>query len=169
MLSGPGCKPNPCQGETTIELIKLHKPGSGDAAGAFGLLDLLGGNGSVGESELADWMDRGLDKYMTKGKYNSVPSAKFNGGSFCDAVEKHVRAGDTVFFPIYADPPGVIKSGSNAEYQIIGWVGFVITDVDCRGSEGSVSGHFTGGIVEGIQVSSGGNPSFGTRSIELVE
>jgi hypothetical protein len=164
-LSGPGCQPIPCGGTTRIELINLHKPGSGDASGAFGLLDLAGGNGSVGDSELADWMERGFEKYMKKGKYNSVPSAKFNGSNFCQAVENHV--GDLVLFPVYREP--ILGSGSNAEYNIIGWAGFRISGVDCRGSKGWVEGQFEGPIIEGVQAEEAGNPEFGVRAIELVE
>lgn len=166
-LSGPACQPNPCSGTTRIHLANLHKPGSGDAAGAFALLDLLGGNGSVGESELADWMKRGFDKYMGRGIYHSVPSAKFNGSSFCQAVEDHI--GDVVLFPVYADPPGILSSGSNARYQIIGWVGFRISAVDCRGSKGWVEGEFEGPIIDGVQAESASEPAFGVRAIELVE
>jgi hypothetical protein len=166
-LAGPACQPYPCSGITRIDLIDLHRRGSGDASGAFGLLDLAGGNGSVGDSELADWMSRGFDKFMKKGTYHSVPSAKFNGSNFCEAVEDHI--GDIVYFPVYQDPPGVLGSGSNARYIIIGWVGFRIKDVDCRGSRGWVEGEFEGQIIEGIQAESGGEPSFGARAIELVE
>lgn len=156
---------------TKIHLLNLHKPHGGDAAGAFGLLDLLGGNGSVGDSELADWMDRGFDQYMGKGKYHSVPSAKFNGSNFCQALMSHIKPGleppHVVYFPIYRDP--IIGSGANAEFDIIGWVAFEVHNADCRGSKGWVEGRFVpNSIVEGIQAE-GGEPDFGLKAIELVE
>jgi hypothetical protein len=164
-ISGPTCQPNPCSGQTRIDLLNLHRPGSGDASGAFALLDLLGGNGSVGDSELADWMDRGFDQYMKKGIYHSVPSAKFNGSNFCDALTGHI--GDVVLFPVYREP--ILGSGSNARFDIIGWVGFRISAVDCRGSHGWVEGEFEGPIIDGVQAESADEPSFGVRAIELVD
>ena len=164
-LAGPGCTPIPCGGTTRINLLDLHKPGSGDAAGAFALLDLLGGNGSVGDRELGDWMRKGFDKYMGRGIYNSVPSAKFNGSQFCQALMDHI--GDVVLFPVYREP--ILGSGSNARFDIIGWVGFKISAVDCRGAKGWVEGEFVGTIIEGTQVNAAGDPDFGVRAIELIE
>jgi len=170
MPGGKGCEPydscEPTYGEeTTLELAKLHQPGSGDAAGAFGLIDLLGGNGSVGTSELASWMESGFSKNMPLGTYNSVPGAKFNSSQFSGALD--LRLGTEVLFPVY-EPP-VVRGGSNAEYTIIGWVGFVPTSFAGSGSTGTVTGYFTSVIWQGIRVTSAGQPSFGVRGVSLVE
>lgn len=150
---------------TTIELANLHKPGSGDAAGAFGLIKLLrDGNGSVGASELAEWITRGFDQYMPLGKYYSVPSAMFNSSQFRDAMD--FRMGDDLLFPIYRS---IVKGGSTAEYDIIGWVGFHVTARTGGGDNGTLKGWFTRIITEGISSESAGDPDYGVRVISLVE
>jgi Putative Flp pilus-assembly TadE/G-like len=163
----PTCSPYPCRDLTRIDLIDLHKPGSGDASAAFALLNLNKGDssGSIGDSTLADWMNRGFDRYMDRGTYYSVPSAKFNGSDFCSSLEAHI--GDVVLFPVYREP--IVESGSNAEFNIVGWAAFLITAVDCRGSKGWVEGRFQEFIAEGIQAESLSDPQFGVRSIELIE
>lgn len=168
LLPGGGrCSPLPCFGEQTeLKLVNLHKPGSGDAAGAFGLLNLRGdGSGSAGASEVSDWMARGFDQYMKLGKYWSVPSAMFNSSQFKDALAQ--RIGDEVLFPIFMPP--IVKGGSNAEYNIIGWIGFVPELFSGGGDNGKVIGYFTRVIWEGIQSESASQPDFGVRAIALVE
>jgi Flp pilus assembly protein TadG len=169
MPGGKGCEPydscEPTYGEETeLVLEHLHKPGSGDAAGAFGLIDLKGGNGSVGTSELASWMESGFDQNMPLGTYNSVPSAKFNSSQFQEALG--LRFGREVLFPVY---DSIKESGSNAEYNIIGWVGFVPTRATGGGSSSTVHGYFKSVIWQGIRVTSAGQPSFGVRGVSLVE
>ena len=161
------CKPLPCFGQDTmIQLAHLHKPGSGDAAGAFGLLNLKGRDkGNAGAEEVGEWMFRGYSGYMPLGFYNSVPSTMFNSGHFQNALRE--RVGDEVLFPIYRPP--VKKSGSNAEYDIVGWVGFLIRDSKVKGDDGEIYGSFVRVIWEGIQSESSGDPDFGVRTISLVE
>lgn len=168
MPGGKKCDPTVCDPtfgeETELVLEHLHKPGSGDAAGAFGLIDLKGGNGSVGTSELASWMEDGFDQNMPLGIYNSVPSAKFNSGQFQEALG--LRFGTEVLFPVY---DSIKESGSNAEYNIIGWVGFVPTKVTGGGSSSTVHGYFKSVIWHGVRVTSSGSPAFGVRGVSLVE
>jgi hypothetical protein len=169
MPGGKGCNPKTCDPDfnttTELELINLHSPGSGDAAGAFGLIKLrTGGQGSVGASELASWMQYGFDQNMPLGKYNSVPSAMFNSSEFTNALS--LRMNTEILIPIYDK---IVKSGSTAEYNIIGWVGFVPTKITGGGSNARIHGHFTKVIWQGIQVTAGGNPAFGARTIALVE
>lgn len=163
---GTPSKPVPCFGDAThIELEHLHKPGSGDAAGAFGLINLnRDDNGSVGGSTLGDWILRGFDAYLEPGSYTSVPSAKFNDSHVKSALE--ARLHDDLLFPIYQTISG---SGSNAVYHVVGWVGFNVTDFVANGNTGKVFGSFTKVIWEGIQSDSGDNLNFGTRTIALVE
>lgn len=159
------CTPQPCFGEeTTIDLIHLHGPGSGTAAGAFGLINLRGGGGSVGNDEVASWLADGFDGFMPLGKYQSVPSTMFNSTQFHGALD--LRTGTDVLFPIYRSITG---SGSTAEYDVVGWVGFNIAAYEGRGDDGSVTGHFTSVIWHGIQSESGGDPDYGVRVIQLVD
>jgi Flp pilus assembly protein TadG len=161
------CSPPPCTGATEIDLADLHKPGSGNAAGAFALLNLDPDdqNGTAGDSTLASWMSEGMDKLMPLGTYYSVPSTMFNGSQFDGALES--KYGKEVLFPIY-DPP-ILAGGSNARFRIIGWVGFHITGGDLSGSNGKVFGHFTRYIAHGIQATTGGGADFGVKIIQLVK
>jgi hypothetical protein len=162
------CKPTPCFGtETELNLVNLHKPGSGDAAGAFGLINLrLGDKGSVGAEELSGWMTRGFDQNMPLGVYNSVPSAMFNSTHFRSAMD--LRLGDEVLFPIYKT---LKKGGSTAEYDIVGWVGFNIHSYSGGGDSGKLKGHFTRVIWEGVISESPTDitTDFGVRAIALIE
>ena len=166
MLAGPSCKPNPCTDPTEIDLADLHKAGSGDAAGAFGLINLDPNDfSSVGSSDLADWILHGFDQYLGVGNYYSVPSSKFNSSSVIGALD--LRRGEILLFPIYDRITG---PGDNAVYHIIGWVGFVVTSWDINGSKSAIYGHFTGGIVQGIQAKKGSTvPDYGLRTIRLVD
>jgi hypothetical protein len=159
------CHPLPCPGLTEIDLADLHNPGSGDAAGAFGLIDLIqSDNGSVGASDLADWITQGFDEYMDPGLYYSAPSSKFNSVQVRDAMS--VSVGQVLLFPIYKT---IVGPGSNAQYDVIGWVGFYVTGFDANGSGGAVYGYFTRRVSGGIQVSPGSTiPDNGVRAVQLV-
>lgn len=160
-------KPNPCFGDPTeIELAHLHGPGSGDAAGAFALINLdQSDSGSVGGSELGDWILNGFDAYLEPGEYTSVPSAQFNDSHVREALAARITGDSDMLFPIYKT---ISASGSNAIYDIVGWVGFHVTKYQASGSTGKVWGSFTKVLWEGIQSDSGNNLNFGTSTIELV-
>jgi len=157
----------PCFGQpTSIPLLNLHGPGGGDAAGAFALLNLnRGGGGNEGAETVAGWLEWGFDKYMPLGIYQSVPSVNFNSSHMSEALQ--VRRGEEVLFPIYREP--ILGGGTNARFNIIGWVGFVITDWDNTGSGGQVDGVFTRVVWEGILTNSGGSADFGVRTVQLID
>jgi hypothetical protein len=166
--TGPSTHPtcNPTFGtETTLNLEDLHQKGGGNGSGAFGLINLNYGDptGNVGAGTLADWLIHGYSDYLPLGTYYSAPSANFNNSQFQDAVTAVL--GKEVLFPVYRLLTG---PGSNAKYDIIGWVGFVITSFDPSGSTGTITGHFTSYTAQGVQVTSGGNPYFGVHKVELV-
>lgn len=163
-----GCNPPPCNGQAQLDLVDLHKPGSGNAAGSFALLDLrYGSGGNPGQSDLADWMANGYNELMPLGTYFAAPSVDFNGNSFQSAVADHIQIGDEVLFPVYRPP--IVGGGSGAKFNIVGWVGFVISKVDLSGSTGKLTGHFVEYIADGLPAVSGGHPNFGARVIQLVE
>jgi len=165
---GLGCDPLVCDPvfgkQTELDLINLHKPGSGDAAGAFGLIDLARTSGSVGASELSSWMQTGYSKSMPTGIYNSVPSVMFNSNEFREALT--LRLNTEILIPIY---DSLKKGGSTAEYNIIGWIGFVPTEFAGGGDSGKLIGHFTRVVWRGLPAASSSVPSFGVRTISLVE
>jgi hypothetical protein len=157
----------PCFGQnTSIPLLNLHGPGGGNAAGAFALLNLnRGGGGNEGAGVVAGWLEFGYDKFMPLGIYQSVPSVNWNSSHMTDALQ--VRRDGEVLFPIYREP--ILGGGSNARFNIIGWVGFYITSWDNSGSGGRVNGRFTRVIWEGILTNSGGSADFGVRSVQLID
>jgi hypothetical protein len=152
---------------TTLDLEDLHAPGNGDKAGAFGLINLdQNSGGNVGADVLANWLNNGYDGYLPLGNYNSAPSANFNNSQFVGVMQQ--KLGTELLFPVYR----VLKGpGSNALYDIIGWVGFVPTSFDPNGSSSTVSGYFKEYIADGIQVTSGGGgpPDLGVHKVELID
>lgn len=158
-----GCFDDPTQ----VVLINLHNPGSGNAAGAFGLLNLdsqqAGGN--VGSETLGDWIRDGYQDALPLGVYDSAPSANFNSQHIQNALDD--RLGTELLLPVYRPP--ITGSGSGAAYDIIGWVGFVPTSVTGGGSSATIRGYFTQVIWEGLPDDSGTVPDYGVRVITLVE
>jgi hypothetical protein len=158
-----GCFNDPTQ----VALINLHNPGGGDAAGAFGLLNLDSqqDGGNIGSSTLADWIENGFQDALPLGMYDSAPSANFNSQSIRAALDD--RIGTELLFPVYRSP--IVGSGSGAEFNIIGWVGFVPTSFTLGGSSGTIRGYFTQVIWQGLADETGNVPDFGVRVISLVE
>ena len=157
----------PCLGpgyETTLPV------GDTGAPGAFSMLNLLGGGkGTAGASELADWIVKGFDKELPIGGYYSAPGVKFNSSNIQEALGVRMNSPTPVMlFPVYDTLNG---TGANAEYHIIGWVPFYITGYDTHGNDGTITGYFTEMIWYGTlaTTSGGGGPSFGARTVQLVE
>ncbi len=149
--------------QTTMEFDPMGAPG------AFGMLNLSGGSGTPGTSEEAEWILRGFDKYLKPGKYRSDPGAKFASGNIGDALND--RMGTVLLFPVFKTLNG---GGQNAEYEIIGWIGFYLDSWEQHGNSASLTGHFTEFIAQGILAGSGGGPSgpsstWGVKSIQLIE
>ena len=59
-----------------------------------------------------------------------------------------MRIGDELLVPVYDTVKG---GGSNFEYDVVGWVGFIVTGFDANGSKSTVDGYFIRVIWEGIQ------------------
>ena len=157
LLAGPGC---PCFGrETSLDY------GSMGAPGAFGMLNLDGGSGTVGASSEGAWILTGYDKYLPLGYYNSDPGAKFSSANIQDALT--ARIGTVLLFPVFDTLTG---SGQNAQYLIVGWVGFHLDSYTVHGNTATLNGFFTTFIAHGIQSTATTNqPDFGVRSIQLIQ
>src|SRR5258708_22294573 len=142
MLSGPGC---PCfHQETALPLSDVGAPGG------FGLINLDASGQNHGEPDVADWVADGFDAYRPLGKYAQEPGAKFNGSGISTAL--NTRVGTELLFPVYDSLTG---NGSNAQYNIIGWVAFHLDTVTkIKGNEWSLGGYFTSVIWDGIQSAS---------------
>jgi Flp pilus assembly protein TadG len=151
---------------TTLTLEDIHQSGGKDSAGAFGLINLNGQqNGDIGAGTLADWLVNGYkDHDLTTGLYDSAPSANFNNSQFTSALDQQI--GQELLFPVYRLLRG---PGSNAVYDIIGWVGFVITSYSTNGSAGTIYGHFTRYTTDGVAAENGpgGAEGLGVHKIEL--
>jgi hypothetical protein len=161
MLAGPGC---PCFGPSYRTTLPLGKTG---APGAFALVNLDDSiKGNVGASTLGDWILHGFNAYLPLGDYFSDPGAKWNDEPIQSALATRINT--ELLFPVHDTLTG---SGSNAEYHVIGWVGFHLeSDVNGGGSSGSITGYFTRVIWDGIQSTRNvpGSSDFGVRSVALV-
>jgi hypothetical protein len=157
LLGGSGC---PCFGtQTTLDFGKMGAPG------AFGMLDLSGGNGAVGVPVEAQWILTGYNQYLPLGWYNSDPGAKFNSSQIKGALQS--RIGTVLLFPVFHTLTG---NGSNAQYLIVGWVGFYLNSYNIQGTNAALDGYFTTFIAHGIQASaSTTEPDFGVRTIQLIQ
>lgn len=157
-----GCFGDPTQ----ITLTNLHNPGGGDAAGAFGLLNLGSRHdtGNAGAGTLGNWIRHGYDGALPLGIYRSAPSADFNSSHIRNALGD--RLGTELLFPVYRS---IRRGGSQAEYDIVAWIGFVPTDFRAGGSSGTIEGYFTHVIWQGLADETGTAPDLGVRVISLVE
>ena len=135
------------------------------APGAFGMLNLDGQNGTVGTSKEATWITRGFDKLLGLGKYRSDPGAKFSSQEIRGALDG--RLNTVLLFPVFRTLSG---QGQQAQYEIIGWIGFYLQGYTTNGNNAVLKGYFTEFIAKGIQASSGqGSPlAFGVRTVQLI-
>jgi hypothetical protein len=97
--------------------------------------------------------------------YNSDSGAKFNASEVKAAMQRAEDSGRELLFPVYRAVDG---QGAGLTYTVIGWAGFVVDQFDGNGNHGSITGHFTRFIAQGIQ-GSGGTPGYGTWNVQLVE
>ncbi len=152
------CSPEPCfDQQTTLDLTKT-------GPGAFRLLNLDDTKGGTGQKILADWILNGYNDYLPLDWYFQDAGAKFNSSEVKEAL--NARLGDELLFPIYDQ---VIGGGSNLEYHVVGWVAFVVTGFKGRGSSGEIDGYFTEVTWDGLASTNPSAPSFGARTISLIE
>ena len=152
------CVPQPCFKEaTSLDLVKT-------GPGAFRLLNLDETKGGTGQKILADWILNGYDDYLPLDWYFQDAGAKFNASEVKAAM--NARLGDELLFPVY---DAVVGGGSNLEYHVVGWVGFVVTSFKGRGSSGQIDGYFTSVTWDGLASTNPSQPSFGARTISLID
>jgi len=154
-------------GTPTFDVPTTLTLGPQGAPGAFSMLNLDESQqtGTIGTSALAEWIEEGFDQYLDLGQYYSDPGAKFNSSQIQSALQD--RYGTELLFPVYDILTG---TGSNAEYHVIAWVGFHITNVTSSGSGGSLDGWFTRYIADGLDTPTpAGTPDTGVRSISLID
>jgi len=152
----------PCFGSGNLTTLPLGKTG---APGSFDLLNIDGSKGGTGGQILADWIIHGYSGYLPIGSYLSDTGAKWNDSLVQNALE--TRMNSDLLFPVYDN---LIGTGANAQYHVIGWVGFHLLSYEARGSSGSITGYFTEVIWSGLQSTGGSGqpPNFGARSVQLI-
>jgi Putative Flp pilus-assembly TadE/G-like len=153
LLSGSGC---PCFNQPTTLDLETVGPG------AFRIVNIDGYRGGHGQQILSDWVLNGYDGYMGLGWSYSDPGAKFNPGPLEDALR--ARSGDELLFPVY---DAVRAQGAGFEYNIVGWVGFMLTGFQGQGNNSELHGSFTSVVWEGMPSESGEN-FFGATVVKLV-
>jgi hypothetical protein len=156
LISGSGC---PCfDQETELDFEKV-------GPGAFRLVNLDDSKGGTGPDTLGVWINQGFDGYMPLQWYYSDPGFKPSSSHIKDALAN--RLGDELLFPVYR---GTREQGAGFEYEVIGWIGFLLTDYEIKGSKsGKLYGSFTQVIWEGILSESSSGEDFGVKTIELIE
>ncbi len=128
-LAGAGC---PCLGVPTQ--LTLNKVGPG----GFQVLNVDGSRGGTGQSVLAGWILNGCDCDTTTPVWlYSDTGAKFNSSEVQSAMAD--RLNDKLLFPVYDAVQG---NGSNLQYHIIGFAGFVVTSYQFQGNDGWMDGSF---------------------------
>ena len=124
------------------------------------------GSGNAGSSTLGSWILSGFSAYLNLGCYSSDPGADFDSAEIQDAMT--ARIGSVMLFPVYDALTG---NGSNAQYHIIGWAGFLPSKASPpTATTGSVTGYFTQVIWDGIQsvTTAPTGPNFGVYTVALI-
>jgi len=139
------------------------------APGAFGMLNLGKLQGTPGAEDEANWILHGFDEFLEPGTYRSDPGGKFESLEVEKAL--NLRTGTVLLFPVFKT---LDQQGQNAEYEIIGWIGFYLESWKIHGHSAQLTGHFTEFIAHGILASGGGGPggpssTWGVKSIQLIE
>ncbi|HEU4450590.1 MAG TPA: flp pilus-assembly TadE/G-like family protein [Gaiellaceae bacterium] len=147
--------------DTELELDTL-------GPGAYRLINIDGSYGGTNPGTLGDWIRDGYEGYMPLGWYYSDPGAKYNTNpNFKSALEDVIVTGQEVLFPVYRS---FKEQGAGFEYEIVGWVGFVVTDFEIQGSKNNIiRGYFTQVIWDGIFSEEASPDDFGARAVSLIE
>jgi Putative Flp pilus-assembly TadE/G-like len=136
--------------------------------GAFRLINIDGSHGGTGPTDIGEWIRNGLDAYMPRNNwYYSDPGMKPNSSHVTTALDSRIGVGKEILIPIYSDTRA---QGAGFEYYVVGWVGWLVTGYDIRGSQvARIQGAFTRVIWDGIQSEDSGQEDFGARSVQLIE
>ena len=136
--------------------------------GAYHLLNIDGSHGGTNPKTLGDWIRQGYEGYMPLGWYYSDPGAKYNTNpNFKEALDDVAATGQEILLPVYRS---FKSNGAGFDYEIVGWVGFVVTGYEIQGSKNNrIFGHFTQVIWEGIDSEEASPSDFGARAVTLIE
>ena len=156
--------PARCRASTSATTLDLEKTGPG----AFRLINLDRSHGGTG-GKIAHGLDRRTATTATCRSTGTAPTRarRSTTQKFKDALSQ--RVGDELLFPVYDTVRGA--AAPNFEYQVIGWVGFLVTGFTAtrqQGNRGRLLRPQSSGRAS-ISESGSGSEDFGVRSIELVE
>jgi hypothetical protein len=151
---------------TTLDYLHLKDVGTADGSGSFGFLNLDQSDTSgVGTSTLGEWIQHGYDGLLEPGAFLTSTGNPFSSTHVGSSLQD--RIGTELLFPIYRTIAG---SGSNAQYEIVGFVGFYLTGLDLQGNDEKLFGYFTQVIWDGVQSETGPpTTDYGVRVVTLVE
>ena len=149
-------------GALSFTLEDQKNPSGG--SGAFQLLNLYPScSPNASTSELEDWIIHGTTSVLYPGVFCSAPGAKFNSSSFRSAMAS--KYGEEILIPVWTG--GVTMNGSNAEYNIIGFVGFRLTEFATPGNTATMTGTFTRVVWNTGDVTGGTGVDLGARMVSL--
>jgi hypothetical protein len=146
---------------TTVDFFKT-------GPGAFRIVNIDSSYGGTSLKDLADWIRTGyLDAADVDKWYYSDPGVKPNSSNIKDALDFRLAGEPDLLFPVY---DAVAAQGAGFKYHVIGFAVFHVTSWDIHGSKDSrINGYFMNMVWTGIPASSGGEPFFGARAVQLVE
>jgi Putative Flp pilus-assembly TadE/G-like len=146
---------------TELQLDKL-------GPGAFHLINIDGSEGGTNPHTLGEWIRQGYEGYMPLDWYYSDPGAKYSSNpAFKSALDEVIASGQEILLPVYR---AFVAQGAGFSYEIVGWVGFVVTGYSIKGAKDTtIYGHFTKVVWDGISSESALSLDFGARAISLVE
>jgi Putative Flp pilus-assembly TadE/G-like len=136
--------------------------------GAYRLMNINGSRGGENPHTLGEWITSGYEGYMPLGWYYSDPGAKYNTHpGFKEALDEVIASGKELLFPVYRSTR---EQGAGFEYEVVGWVGFVVTGYQIQGAKhNKIYGYFTQVIWEGIFSEEDSAEDFGALAVSLVE
>ena len=147
-------------GELSFTLSTQKNPDGG--GGAFQLLNLNPScSPNASTPELEYWIQHGTKDILYPGVFCSSPGAPLKPLE----DEMASRFGDEILIPVYSG--NVTYSGSPAEYQIIGFIGFTLTGFDPHGNEATMTGTFTRVVWNTGDVTGGTGVDLGARMVSL--
>jgi len=135
---------------------------SSGSSGNFGLLSLCGAT----PGDIANCLTNGSSSQVGLGPQSIISTGnKWNSNAVQTALQTLQDSGKPVLVPVFAPP--VLGSGSNAQYNIVGFASFVVTGHHVSGQVSTITGHFIAMVWQGT--SGGGGCFCGASTISLTQ
>ncbi|MDQ2967609.1 MAG: pilus assembly protein TadG-related protein [Actinomycetota bacterium] len=154
----------PCYGQE-INLVALPTGSYDGNFTNFQLIDLSKNGGNVSPAQVAEWLRRGYNGYLSPGQYPGTASTTFNSPEFKQAMDD-MKGKEIVVF-VHSSANGG-EGAPGALYQEVGWGAFHITKYTGTSSMGTLTGYFTSVNMNGVPSSDPNQKTWGVRTINLV-